>query len=75
MTMNLRKTCPDIPDSWKGGVSDVARLLGETKPLSTDTIYKYVKLGRRNGGINSKRGLNGRLQISGKETKYLWSIL
>lgn len=73
--MNLRKTCPDIPDDWKGSISDVARLLGEYKPISRSTVLKYAQLGRRHGGINARPGANGRLQISGKEVKHLWSIL
>lgn len=73
--MNLRKTCPDIPDDWKGSIADVCRMLGDEKPISRRTVQKYIKLGRRNGGINAKQGTNGRLQITGREAKRLWSIL
>ncbi len=74
--MNLCKVCPDIPDNWKGSITDVCRLLGqEGRPLAQKTVRKYVKLGRRYGGIDSRVGMNGRVQISGKEAKRLWSIL
>lgn len=74
--MNLRKVCPDVPDNWKGGISDVCRILGEeNKPLSPKTIHKYIKLGRVNGGIDCKVGINGRLQIMGVDVKRLWRIL
>lgn len=73
--MNLRNTCPDVPDDWKGSITDVCRLLGDPKPISPKTVQKYIKLGRRGGGIEAKRGQNGRIQITGKEAKRLWSIL
>lgn len=36
--MNLRKTCPDIPDDWKGGISETSRLLG----IDRKTVRKYT---------------------------------
>lgn len=73
--MNLRKTCPAIPDDWKGGITDVCRILGDEKPLNWRTVQKYIRLGSGCGGIDARPGANGRLQISGKEAKRLWSIL
>lgn len=74
--MNLRKTCPDIPDNWKGGIADVCRILGEDgKPISRHTVERYIALGRFGGGIDAKIGARGRKQISGKEVKRLWMIL
>ena len=74
--MNLRKVCPDIPNNWKGGISDVCRILGEEgKPLSYKTIRKYINLTRAHGGIKYSIGINGRIQIKGAEVKRLWRIL
>lgn len=69
--MNLRNTCPDIADDWKGSVTDVCRLLGEDKPISPKTVRKHLQL----GGIDAKRGANNRLQITGADVKRLWAIL
>ncbi len=66
--MNLVKTCPDIPDDWKGGMSDVCRLLG----ISWKTLDRYVKLGRYAGGIDSRPSKNGRRQFVGREIKRFW---
>jgi hypothetical protein len=72
--MNLRNTCPDIPDNWKGGISQVCRILGMPgKPLSRDTLRKYAEQGRRYGGINWIPGKNGRKLFSGKEVKRFWN--
>lgn len=46
--MNLVNICPDIPDGWKGGVTDVARVLG----LHAETIRRAAAKGRKNGGID-----------------------
>lgn len=69
--MNLRKTCPDIPDSWKGGISDVARILGGDRPVSRETVKKYIRLGK----LKARVGVNKRLVITGKEVKHLWNLL
>lgn len=66
--MKMAKVCPDIPDGWKGGVTDVARLLG----VCPETVAKYAKLGRHNGGIDSKPGKSGRKQFTGREVKRFW---
>lgn len=68
---NRRNTCPDIPDNWKGGITDVARVLGDKKPVSLKTVKKYLLV----GGIKVKAGKNKRLQFSGKEVKRLWGLL
>ena len=71
--MNLTNTCPDIPDNWKGGMSDVCRILGTTgKPISRNMLRKYAELGRKNGGIDWIPGKNGRRQFCGKEVKRFW---
>lgn len=69
--MNLRKTCPDIPDTWRGGVSQVAIVLGEDRPVSRDTVRKYI----RSSGIKPVAGLGNRAKYSGKDVKYLWSLI
>lgn len=65
--MNLVNTCPDIPDSWEGGISDAAVILG----LHRDTIAKKAKLGRRYGGIDWRPGKRGKI-FTGKEIKRFW---
>lgn len=72
--MNLAKTCPDIPDNWRGNIADTCRVLGGEKPLSRDTLKKYALLGRREGGIDwkPKRGLKSGMTFSGKEVKRFW---
>ncbi len=67
--MNLRKTCPDIPDDWKGSITDACRILGDGKPISDKTLRKRL------GSINPVRGTNGRLQITGRQVKLIWRIL
>ncbi len=66
--MNLVKTCPDIPDDWKGGMSDTCKLLG----ISWKTLDKYAKLDNRRGGIRWKPR-NGRRLFSGREIKRFWN--
>ena len=41
-------TCPDIPDNWKGGISEVCKVLG----LSREKIRCDAIKGKRNGGID-----------------------
>ncbi|MDE6268209.1 MAG: hypothetical protein K2M04_03910 [Muribaculaceae bacterium] len=67
--MGLVNICPDIPDDWKGGVTDTARILG----LSDDTIIRYTKLGRKGGGIEGKKSKRGRTVYYGKEIKRFWN--
>lgn len=67
--MNLRKTCPDIPDDWKGGITDACRILGEGKPISDKTLRKHL------GSIRVTRRANGRIQLTGREVKRLWALL
>ena len=57
--MNLRKTCPDIPDDWKGGITDVARILGGDRPLSRQTVMRYIRLGHKNGGMKATLNASG----------------
>lgn len=69
--MNLRNTCPDIPDDWKGSVTDVCRLLGDEKPISPKTVWKYIRC----GGVEPQRCANGRIRITGKQVKSLWRMI
>lgn len=69
--MNLRKTCPDIPDDWKGGMSDVCRILGESKPISPKTIKRRIELGL----VKPERDSNNRPRFTGAEVKRLWATL
>lgn len=73
--MNLRKTCPDIPDTWKGGITEVAKLLGEEKPISQTTVIKYTQLGCSFGLFSISKGLNGRVQYTGVAVKTLWNLM
>lgn len=66
--MSLVNVCPDIPDNWKGGVTDAGRVLG----VSSETIRRAANKGRRNGGMDWIVGRNGRKQFSGKEIKRFW---
>lgn len=72
--MNLAKTCPDIPDNWRGNITDTCKILGEDKPLSRNTIRKYIKSGK-DGGIRCMISSNGRILFSGKEVKRFWHTL
>lgn len=65
------KVRPDIPDNWKGGMAETQRVLGG---IDFKTLDKYAKLGKRNGGIDSKLTLRGR-QFIGKEVKRFWDSL
>ncbi len=69
--MNLVATCPEIPDSWKGGIGKTAQVLG----ISRFTLAKYAALGKRQGGIDWKLATNGRKIFTGKEVKRFWYIL
>lgn len=69
--MNARNTCPDIPDTWKGSMTDVCRVLGGDKPVSSKTVRKYIASGK----IKARRGSNGRLQLLGRDVKRLWCLL
>lgn len=74
--MNLTRVCPDIPDDWKGGLSDVCKVLGlPNKPMSRETIRKYAALGKRFGGLDYLPGKNGRRVFLGKEVKRFWKTL
>lgn len=70
--MNLRDTCPDIPDNWRGGVSATCRVLGGDRPLSANTLRKWARLGRRGGGIDWRPSGRGSMIFSGKEVKRFW---
>lgn len=65
----LVNVCPDIPDDWRGGVADVARILG----ICPDTVAKYAKLGRRHRGLDWKPSMSGRKQFTGREVKRFWN--
>lgn len=69
--MNLRKTKPDISDDWKGGITDVCRILGDERPLSSKTVRKYIRL----AGVKPQIGTNGRMLLTGKDVKHLWRMI
>lgn len=72
---NWSKTRPDIPDTWKGGMADTQRILGEPgKPIDFKTLNRYACLGKRNGGLDWRLGKRGR-QFTGKEIKRFWDTL
>lgn len=60
--------CPKISDTWKGGVMEVARILG----VSDQTIRRLVAKGKSCGGLDFKVGKNGRKQFTGREVKRYW---
>jgi len=66
--MNLVKVCPDIPDDWKGGMSDTCKLLG----ISWKMLDKYARLGKEGGGIEWLLAKSGRRQFVGREIKRFW---
>ncbi len=66
--MNLVNTCPDIPDSWRGGITETSRILG----LHRNTISRLALLGRRYGGLDWKTSKSGRKLFTGKEIKRYW---
>lgn len=70
--MNLRKTCPDIPDNWKGNIADTCRVLGGEKPMSNNWLRSKARLGKRNGGIDWMPSKSGKMMFSGKEVKRFW---
>lgn len=70
--MNLSKTMPDIPDDWKGNVTDTCRVLGGEKPISVTTLKKYAAIGRRHGGIDYNVNRKGLMVFIGKEVKRFW---
>ena len=70
--MNLRNTCPDIPDDWRGGIMAACRILGDEKPVSDDWLRKKARLGRRCGGIDWKPSKTGKMVFYGKEIKRFW---
>ncbi len=65
--MNLVNTCPDIPDDWKGGMSDVCRLLG----IAWKTLDRYIELGK----VECQVSVSGRRQFTGREIKRFWRSL
>ena len=65
--MNLVNTCPDIPDDWRGGRSETARILG----LDPKTLDSKAALGKRNNGIDWLPGKRGKI-FTGKEIKRFW---
>lgn len=54
--MNLVNICPDIPDNWRGGRADTARILG----IGLRTLDRKSALGRRGGGIDWCRASGAR---------------
>lgn len=52
-------------------MTDVCRVLGGDKPVSSKTVRKYIASGK----IKARRGSNGRLQLLGRDVKRLWCLL
>lgn len=69
--MNLVTVCPEIPDTWKGGIMATCQVLG----LDRKTLTKYAALGKRQGGIDWQLATNGRKVFIGKEIKRFWRAL
>lgn len=65
--MNLVNVCPDIPDDWRGGRADTARILG----IDPKTLDRRAEQGKRNGGIDWTPGKRGKI-FAGKEIKRFW---
>lgn len=65
--MKMVNVCPDIPDGWRGGRSETARILG----ISLRTLDVKATLGRRGGGIDWLPGRRGKV-FTGKEIKRFW---
>lgn len=66
--MKLANVCPDIPDDWRGGRAETARILGGISPKTLD---RKADLGKRKGGIDWLPGKRGRIFL-GKEVKRFW---
>ena len=56
---------PNISDSWRGGVTDTAKVLG----IARQTLRRYARIGKRNGGIDCTFGRNGRMVFIGRGSK------
>lgn len=61
--------CPNIPDGWKGGRGQTAKLLG----IDPKTLDKYAVLGKKNGGIACIIAPSGRRKFEGSEIKRFWA--
>lgn len=59
--------CPDIPDNWRGGRADTARILG----ISLRTLDRKAEAGKGNGGIDWLPGRRGKI-FTGREVKRFW---
>lgn len=74
--MNWITTMPDIPDTWKGGMTEACKVLGKPgRPINLKTLARYCSLGVRYGGIDYKMGRSGRKFFTGKEIKRFWLTL
>lgn len=65
--MNMVNVCPGIPDDWRGGRAETARILG----ISQKTLDRKAALGKRQGGIDWIPGKRGKI-FTGKEVKRFW---
>lgn len=60
--------CPEIPDTWMGGRSATAKILG----IDPKTLDKYAMLGPRQKGISFSMNKGGKKRFSGREIKRFW---
>lgn len=61
--------CPNIPDGWRGGRTETAKLLG----IDPKTLDKYAGLGKNDGGICFSIAPSGRKRFDGREIKRFWA--
>lgn len=61
--------CPNIPDRWKGGRSQTAKVLG----IDPKTLDKYAGLSKKDGGIGYLITQSGRKKFEGREIKRFWA--
>lgn len=70
--MNLRNTPPDLPDRWRGNVSDCCRVLGrEGKPVDRKTFRSWTERMRTPSHWSGR----GREVWTGRDINRLWYSL
>lgn len=65
----MTSTPPDVIETGLYSATEAIKLL----KISSDTFYRAVRRGSKNGGIDGKpRRDNGRLQFTGREILRYW---